>query len=101
MPNTRKADYHLGCLEGSIYLDLNLSTRNHIYLTRISFDGFGCCNLKDNTKKLALNDSNKFISKLSQDELDQEVIGKLVMKLIELNQEQIWKDALFKYNLIS
>ena len=41
MPQTRKADYYLGCLDSCVFLDFNRSTDNGISLARISFDGYG------------------------------------------------------------
>jgi hypothetical protein len=43
MPESRKADFYLGCLGGSVFIDFNLANENLISLCRISFDGYGCC----------------------------------------------------------
>jgi hypothetical protein len=100
MPNTRIADYYLGCLDGSIYIDLNLDTNNQIYLKRISFDGYGCCSLNEIGNKLDQSDSQLFINLMSQTELDQNKLEYLILKLIESNKTQIWNDALIEYQLI-
>ncbi len=39
LPPTRQADYYLGCLNASVFIDFNCSDENLIYLIRISFDG--------------------------------------------------------------
>ena len=43
MPSTRKADYYLGGLDSSVFIDFNRTKENRISLVRISFDGYGCC----------------------------------------------------------
>jgi hypothetical protein len=45
--NVRIADYYLGCLNGSIFIDINLNENNEVYLKRISFDGYGCGHLNE------------------------------------------------------
>ena len=100
MPNTRKADIYLGCLDGSVFIDFNKTIDNLISLCRISFDSYGCCNISDTDNLLNLELSKKFIEEISKDELDQEKLTLLVKEIIKINQEHIWTDALEKYNLI-
>ena len=45
MPNTRPADYYLGCLNGSEFIDFDNCENDCVRLRRISFDGYGCCDL--------------------------------------------------------
>lgn len=100
MPDTRKADYYLGCLDGSVFIDFNKTGDNLITLCGISFDGYGYCNLSDSNYLLNQERSKKFIEEISKDELNQETLTPLVKELIKINQELIWKDALEEYNLI-
>jgi len=100
MPDSRKADFYLGCLDGSVFIDFNYTTDKRINLCRISFDGFGCCNLDNDAKCLDDKSSNAFLEEVSKDNLDQETITKIVLELIRLNKDNIWKDALEQYNLI-
>jgi|SRR5690606_7277452 len=100
MPESRKADFYLGCLDGSIFLDFNWTTDKRINLCGISFDGYGCCNIDNNAKCLDDQSSKDFIIEIGKDNLDQEKIKKIVLELIRLNKENIWTDALEEYNLI-
>lgn len=100
MPDTRIADYYLGCLDGSVFIDINSDANNQIYLKRISFDGYGCCNLKEIENKLNQTDSELFRNEMSKSELNQDNLENLILKLIELNRAQIWLDALKEYELI-
>jgi len=100
MPASRKADYYLCCLDSSVYIDFNSSPNNEISLIRISFDGFGCCSINKKAKNLNLEDSRKFIQEIERKELNQIAITELVKKVIRINKEFIWTDALKKYGLI-
>ena len=100
MPESRKADFYLGCLDGSVFIDFNQSRDGLISLCRISFDRYGCCNIADTTNFLTFEMSKKFIEEITKEELDQEKLTPLVKEIIKINQEYIWTDALEEYNLI-
>jgi hypothetical protein len=100
MPETRKADFYLGCLDSSVFVDFNISNDNLIYLVRISFDGYGCCNLYDNAESLNVTDSQEFLKEIEKEILNQETIGSLVKQIVKMNQDLIWKDALEEYGLL-
>ena len=100
MSDSRKADFYLGCYGGSIYIDFNQSSDGLISLCRISFDGYGCCNIADTTNFLNFEMSKKFIDEIAKDDLDQKKLTPLVKEIIKINQEYIWTDALKEYNLI-
>jgi len=100
MPNTRQADYYLGCLDSCVFIDFNLTKDNCIYLRRISFDGYGCCDLHDVAANMGVEDSKLFIEAYQMDDLDQEVMTLLIKKSIDTNKEHIWEDALREYSLL-
>ncbi len=99
MPKSRKADYQLGCLDSSVYIDFNHTNENRILLRRISLDGYGCCNLDKQANHLNIKDSQQFIEELKKEELNQEIITKLVKEAIKLNKKYIWPDAIEQYGL--
>ena len=100
MPNTRKADFYLGCLDGSVFIEFNRKENDQISLVRISFDGYGCCNLDKKAESLNKEESALFIEELNKENLNQEAITELIKKAIEINEEHIWNDALQEYELI-
>ncbi|MBN8835651.1 MAG: hypothetical protein J0I09_00175 [Sphingobacteriia bacterium] len=100
MPDTRKADFYLGCLDGSVFIDFNQSSDRLISLCRISFDGYGCCNIGHKANSLNFETSQKFVEEVEKDELDQNKLAPLVKQVIRLNKEYIWTDALEEYNLL-
>ena len=100
MPKSRKADFYLGCLDGSVFIDFNLTKNNLVSLCRISFDGYGCCNIIGTKNLLDAELSKMFIEEISKEELNQNKLTYLVKEIIKINQDYIWTDALKEYNLI-
>ncbi len=100
MPESRKANFCLGCLDGSVYIDFHQSSQNLISLVRISFDGYGCCNLEDTENYLTPELSKQFLEEIANDELNQEKLTTIVKEIIKINEDHIWKDALEEYELI-
>jgi hypothetical protein len=61
MPDTRRADYHLSYADGSVFIDFNHED-TIVRLIRISFDGYGCCNLEQaSTIPMSSTDSKEFL----------------------------------------
>lgn len=100
MPKRRRADYYLGCLDSSVFIDFNRMGNDQISIVRISFDGYGCCNLDNKAELLDEEESKLFIKEVDKEPLNQDVITALVKKAIEINAEHIWNDALEEYELI-
>ena len=100
MPSSRPADYYLGYMEGCVFLDFNNQESNRICLIRISFDGYGCCDLGEYAIPLNENDSRIFKDIILEDIKDQSALLKIVKQAIALNKELIWKDATEEYNLV-
>ena len=100
MPETRKADIYLGCLDGSVFVDFGVSDDNFVVLVRISFDGYGCCNLDDTAVAFSAMDSQEFMKEIGKEKLHQETICRLVKKIVHMNKDRIWKEALEEYGLL-
>lgn len=100
MAESRAADFHLGCLDGSVFIDFNYTTNNRINLCRISFDGYGCCNIGNNSIPLDDQTSKAFVLEMANDYFDQEKLANIVLEIIRRNKDNIWTDALEEYNLI-
>lgn len=99
LPESRKADFYLGYLDGCVFLDFDCSNEEVISLSRISFDGYGCCIIPDKKHSLDVESSKQFLYEMKKDVLDQEKIRSLVLNLIKANKDYIWADALDDYTL--
>jgi hypothetical protein len=98
MPDSRPADYYLGCYNGMVYLDFDNCEKECICLIRISFDGYGCCNLEE-TIPMNEIDSRIFKELIKAPLSDQRTLISIVKKTILNNRKFIWKDALDRYGL--
>ena len=96
----RTADYQFSCLGGCVFLDFNLGKDQRIYLKRISFDGFGCCNLEDPVRALQRQYSELFLYAANQRPLHQKALTKLTRIAIGMNKDQVWSDAIEQYYLL-
>jgi hypothetical protein len=79
MPISRQADLHLGGLGGSFFLDFNLTTDKRISLYRMSFDGYGCCDLTENVNLLDFEKSNLFVDELAKVEIGQKQLTRFIL----------------------
>ena len=100
MPTSRPADYYLGCLDGSVFIDFDNSNTEQISLKRISFDGYGCCNLDEQVTPVNKEDSATFKKMMNSQSVDQEILTTIIKKTIKDNKELLWKDALIEYGFI-
>lgn len=99
MPESRLADYYLAYHDGCVFLDFNNHDNDRICLKRISFDGYGCCELGDQANPLDYNDSQIFKTLYKTNLKDQNLLLKIIKKSIAHNRQEIWTDALEEYNL--
>lgn len=100
MPASRPADYYLGYLEGCVFMDFDNYGNDRIRLVRISFDGYGCCNLGTRASLMDGADSKAFKEMIETELLDQDKLTAIVKKTILNNRQLIWEDALKEYNLL-
>jgi hypothetical protein len=99
MADTRPADYCLGCLDGCIFIDFDKLENERVRLSRISFDGYGCCNLGDDAIPMNKIDSQAFKELIQSEPIDQARLNTIVRKTLAANRKHIWEDALKEYGL--
>src|SRR5688500_3639943 len=99
MPNSRPADYYLGCLGGSVFMDFDNYENERIQLKTISFDGYGCCDLRNQAIPMNEVDSRAFKEIIEAQLSDQSRLTAIVKKTILSNRKRIWEDVLNEYGL--
>src|SRR5688572_4941184 len=87
MPDSRPADYYLGCLGGSVFMDFDNYENESIQLKRISFDGYGCCDLKNHAIPINEVDSRAFKDIIEAQLSDQSRLTAIVKKTILSNRK--------------
>ena len=100
MPSSRPADYYLGYMDGCVFIDFNTIGADKVCLKRISFDGYGCCDLGDRAIPLSSEDSKLFREIVRDNITDQGMLLIIIKKAIEINRKNIWEEALTEYKLI-
>lgn len=100
MPNSRPADSYISYADGSVFMDFG-HEYDIVRLVRISFDGYGCCDLdRDTIIPMNSQDSSEFLSMYSAWTLDQSKMRDILRRTIEDNKSSIWNDALREYHLL-
>ena len=100
MGGSRPADYCLGYGEGSVYIDFDNCGDQLICLKRISFDGYGCCNMTKEAIPMDEADSRAFKEIIREQIPDQSKLMEIIKRTLSNNIDQIWEDALSEYGLI-
>jgi len=99
MPSSRPAHYYLRYLDSCVFMDFNRYGTEQIQLVRISFDGYGCCNVP-NAIPMNLVDAQAFKGMMNTGMLDQALLLNIVKRTIADNSAQLWEEALVKYGLL-
>jgi len=98
MPESRKSDYCLGCLGGSVFIDFD-NHNDSICIKRISFDTYGCCQINQGFP-MPKGDSMAFKQMYENKQIKQTELEKIIRRTIKENVKFIWKSALVEYRLI-
>lgn len=99
MPSSRPAHYYLCYLDGCVFMDFNKIGAEGIQLIRISFDGYGCCNVK-NALPMNPADAQDFKAMMKAGVLNQSLLMTIIKKTVMDNKALLWKDALTEYKLL-
>jgi hypothetical protein len=100
MPASRPAHFYLAYYGGSVYLDFDKCADECVCLKRISFDGYGCCHLKEGVVSMNKTDSLVFKEMMSIGISDQGKLMDIVKQTIADNKDLLWKEALEEYHLL-
>ena len=99
MPAFRPADFCLGYFGGSVFLDFKNVSGDRISLIRVSFDGYGSCDLESLSTPLTKENSYLLKRIVQEGLMEQDSLRTIVREAIQLNKEHIWKDAITEYQL--
>lgn len=98
VPTFRGADIQFGYLCDSIFIDFGRVATGQLYLMRMSFDGYGCCECND-YRLLSSELSTVLDSQWQQSTCDMSKIWPAMKAVVALNKDQLWKKALLEYGL--
>ncbi|KAI9134500.1 hypothetical protein [Acaryochloris sp. CCMEE 5410] len=100
MTPTRPCQYCLSLQQGSVFADFDIDDNGYVFLVRISFDGYGCCGIEDETRKMDAESSQKMIEWVESNNVSQDAMRAVLKKYFNENKDVIWEDALADYALL-
>lgn len=97
---TRPCKYSLALQDDSVFADFNVSPKGRLYLVRISFDGYGCCEPKLKVDEMNTLSSEQFIASVESNNLQSPEMSELLSSYFRENKSALWEEVLIEYELI-
>ena len=98
--STHPCDFCLSLQGGSVFADFVIDTTNSVYITRISFDEFGCYEVGNVAIKMNLSDSHLFIEAVNHNKLKSHQIEDILRGYFRANIRFIRSNELSEYDLL-
>jgi hypothetical protein len=100
--STRPCRYCLAIKDDSVFIDLDVDDKGCLFLVRISFDGYGCCEPNKNKPigKISESKSKKLIKQIKANKFEILESQKILTEYLSKNKEYLWEDALQEHELI-
>lgn len=97
---TRSCSFCLCLQGGSVFADFDTDDADIISLRRISFDGYGCCEVGESITRMSSGDSRLLLDAIARGELGSVQVEETLRRYFRENQDVIWSDALAKHDLL-
>ena len=98
MPN-RPCSFSLCLQGGSVFADFDTDDADIISLRRISFDGYGCCEVESITR-MSPGDSRLLLGAIARGELETVQVEEVLRRYFRESKGVIWNDALTEHDLL-
>ena len=98
MVASRPCRFCLSLRGDSVFADFDIDDANRVFLCRISFDGYGCCDHE--FKKMSLEDSQLLLEAVDRDVVDRPEVEAVLRTYFAHNSDVIWSDALADHELV-
>lgn len=99
---TRPCRYCLALQDDSVFADFDIDENSCLFLVRISFDGYGCCNLdsKSEIGKIDKENSLRLIKHIEANSFENLETNQIIIEYFRENKSILWEDALKEHKLI-
>jgi hypothetical protein len=97
---TRPCSFCLSLQGGSVFADFETEPSGIIRLCRISFDGYGCCQVGESATTMSSRDSRLLLDAIACGELDGVKVEDTLRRYFRENKAVIWVDALMEHELL-
>lgn len=98
---TRPCRFSLNLQDACVFADFDVNWHGEVYLTRISFDGYGCCTTERDASRLSAEESQVLLNFVDADDVDRDEVREILYRYFAANQDVIWRDALVENGLWS
>ncbi len=100
MMPTRPCSFCLSLQGGSVFADFDTDHADIVSLRRISFDGFGCCDVGETVTKMSSDDSRLLLDAMARGEVGSVQVEETLRRYFRENMDVIWSDALAEHGLL-
>jgi len=98
--STRPCKYCLALQDDSVFADFDVNPNGCLYLVRISFDGYGCCEPQAEIKEMDVVSSENLKAYIENNSFQSPEISDLLSKYFRENKSALWEEALVEHELI-
>ncbi len=88
---------NLGCVFADFDVD---ALTGRLFVVRISFDRYGCCEAPPEIGRMTLDDSKAFLEMAERRALDIAVLDPILRRYFRANEQLLWSDALRENDLV-
>lgn len=89
------------CLQGgSVFADFDADGAGIVWLRRISFDGYGCCDAGSSVTRMSAADSRLLLQAVCESDFSSARIEEALRSYFRENRKVIWCDALAAHDLL-
>lgn len=98
--STRPCKYCLVLQDGAVFADFQINEAGNLYLVRISYDGYGCCETENRIVGIEAANTNELISAIESNNLNTQIVATILSGYFRAHKDALWEDALLEYELI-
>ncbi|WP_218081758.1 hypothetical protein [Anthocerotibacter panamensis] len=96
---TRSCSFCLCLQGGSVFADFDTDDAGIISLRRVSFDGYGCCEV-ESTTRMSSGDSRLLLDAIARSEFESVQVEEVLRRYFRESKDVIWSDALAEHDLL-
>ena len=100
-PTTRPCRVALSLNGGAVFADFDVDAlTGAVFLVRISFDGYGCCNAPPEVGRLNVEESKALLEMAQRGVGDRAALDPALRRYFRANEHLLWDDALREHELV-
>lgn len=98
--STRPCKYCLALQDHAVFADFQINEDGNLYLMRISYDTYGCCEPENKIMGIEITSTNQLISAIESNNLKTQTVTSILIGYFRAHKDVLWEDALLEHKLI-